>query len=60
VSRTVEDCFSSGVLDSLKVTRLAVLHAASIAGMVASTNVVVHKETKYNPPSLEFFGKETF
>jgi len=58
ISGKVEDCYTSGVLDSLKVTKLAILHACSVAGMVISTDVIVHKDNKYNPSKLVNFGKK--
>ena len=54
----VEDCYTAGVLDSLKVTKLAILHACSVAGMVISTDVIVYKDNKYTPPKLVNFGKK--
>jgi chaperonin GroEL (HSP60 family) len=56
----VQECFEAGVIDSLKVTRLAVLHAASIAGMIVSTQAIVHRDVKYDAPGIETFRKELF
>jgi chaperonin GroEL len=47
-TETYENLFKSGVIDPTKVTRIALENAASIAGMLLTTECVIasHKEEK--------------
>ncbi|MCE5193532.1 chaperonin GroEL [bacterium] len=46
-----EDLFKSGIVDPLKVTRLALLNAESIASLLLSTAAVVTTVPKEEPPA---------
>ncbi|PIN80865.1 chaperonin GroEL [Candidatus Woesearchaeota archaeon CG10_big_fil_rev_8_21_14_0_10_34_8] len=54
----IEDLFAAGVLDPTKVTRSALQHAASIAGMLLTTEALVgdKPEEKKNMPSMPPMG----
>ena len=46
---TYENLFAAGVIDPAKVTRVALEHAASVAGMFLTTEAVVVEEKEENP-----------
>jgi chaperonin GroEL len=45
-TRVYEDLVKSGIIDPVKVTRLALQNAASIAGLLLTTNVVITEKAK--------------
>ncbi|SHF21662.1 chaperonin GroEL [Mariniphaga anaerophila] len=45
-----EDLYETGVIDPAKVTRVALENAASIAGMLLTTETVIVEEKEDNPP----------
>ena len=45
-----ENLFEAGVIDPTKVVRIAVENAASIAGMLLTTEAVIAEEKEENPP----------
>ncbi|MEM8906934.1 MAG: chaperonin GroEL, partial [Bacteroidota bacterium] len=47
-----EDLKKAGVIDPTKVTRIALENAASIAGMVLTTECVVNDKAEDNPPPM--------
>jgi chaperonin GroEL len=47
-----ENLYKSGVIDPTKVTRVALENAASIAGMLLTTECVLADEKEENPPSM--------
>jgi chaperonin GroEL len=49
---TMEDLFAAGVLDPTKVTRSALQNAASIAGMLLTTEAIVADEPEKEKPSM--------
>ncbi len=53
-----EDLFKAGVIDPTKVTRIALENAASIAGMLLTTECVLvdHKEENAAPPAMPPMG----
>jgi chaperonin GroEL len=51
-----ENMFAAGVIDPTKVSRVALENAASIAGMVLTTECVLAEEKDKNPPSMPQMG----
>lgn len=47
-----EDLMKTGVIDPTKVTRIAIENAASIAGMLLTTECVIADEPEENPPAM--------
>ena len=48
ISRGYGDLFKKGIVDPVKVTRLAIQNACSIGGLVLTTECVLHDEPKKN------------
>lgn len=51
-----EDLFKAGVIDPTKVTRIALENAASIAGMMLTTECVISDVEEDNPPAMPAGG----
>ncbi len=51
-----ENMFAAGVIDPTKVSRVALENAASIAGMVLTTECVLAEEKEKNPPPMPPMG----
>ncbi|MFH1321510.1 MAG: chaperonin GroEL [Bacteroidota bacterium] len=51
-TETYENLFKSGVIDPTKVARIALENAASIAGMLLTTECVLAEEKEENPPAM--------
>ena len=53
-----ENLYKAGVIDPTKVTRIALENAASIAGMLLTTECVLvdHKEENAAPPAMPPMG----
>ncbi|MEM7101776.1 MAG: chaperonin GroEL [Bacteroidota bacterium] len=51
-TETYEDLKKAGVIDPTKVTRIALENAASIAGMVLTTEVVINDQPEDAPPAM--------
>ena len=49
---TYENLLESGVIDPAKVTRCALQNAASVAGMVLSTQAIVVEKVKKRAPAV--------
>jgi chaperonin GroEL len=47
-----EDMFKAGIIDPLKVTRLALQNAESIASMIITTEAAVTEKPEKNPPPM--------
>ena len=59
MSGTYEDMLKSGIIDPAKVTRSAVENAASIAGMILSTDALITDVPDKNPaPAMPYGGGE--
>ena len=50
VTGQMEDLFKAGVIDPAKVTRSALQHAASVAGMLLTTRALVADKPEKDPP----------
>jgi len=55
-----EDLKASGVIDPVKVTRVALENASSIAGMVLSTEVVINEKPSKEAPMPMGGGMEDY
>ena len=51
-----ENMIAAGVIDPTKVTRIALENAASIAGMLLTTEVVLADEEEENAPAMPPMG----
>ena len=47
-TETYEDLMAAGIVDPVKVTRLAIQNAASVAGLLLTTDVMISEKTKKN------------
>ena len=47
-TETYEDLMAAGIVDPVKVTRLALQNAASVAGLLLTTDVMISEKTKKN------------
>lgn len=53
VSETLVDMFAAGIIDPVKVTRSAFLHAASVAGLLLTADVMVTEAREEEVPGQE-------
>ena len=51
-----ENLFAAGVIDPTKVSRVALENAASIAGMILTTECVLSEVKEKNQPSMPSMG----
>ena len=52
VAGEIVDLIGAGVIDPVKVTRAALQNAASIAGLMLTTEVLVADKPEENPPAM--------